>query len=396
MAPPPGLEAMCAAKVEPQACKGKQSSLAAPPGLEAPTLAKALAPSQAAALAATAPAFAPIASLAEAEAQSHPGLWVNAVLAASPHLTPEGLHHALAIVDKAIRNAQHAKALDELIGSADQSQWCTSSYIQSAACLRAQISNEQLHLLGELQQLSVHYSEPEVVSAAVPMGIPASTATYMENPALVAAPVAAPAPAQTQTPTAKTPKASAKAGKTSERAGEKPSSRQAQTLSTSLQLLSHENPDCLFIVRHINKLGFKASRTLKRHYSAYGAVVRVLVAHSTVRQHGSPDSHARRRPSSLGFLQMASPEAAKAILAAGPEQEVDGAVIRIQKFERQQVQAVQEEEQADEQSQFAFERYTSSGSDNSLATVSTGLSEDFPASKGSSVDVPAEEAEEDE
>ena len=34
--------------------------------------------------------------------------------------------------------------------------------------------------------------------------------------------------------------------------------QQAQTLSSSLQMLSQENPDCLFIVRRINKLGFKA------------------------------------------------------------------------------------------------------------------------------------------
>merc|ERR1719174_3454554 len=93
-----------------------------------------------------------------------------------------------------------------------------------------------------------------------------------------------------------------------------------QTLSTSLQTLSHEDPDCLFIVRRINKLGFKASRTLKQHYAAHGVVVRVLVAHSTVRQHGDPQCHVRRRPSSLGFVQMASTEAVRKILELGDEQ----------------------------------------------------------------------------
>ena len=80
--------------------------------------------------------------------------------------------------------------------------------------------------------------------------------------------------------------------------------RQVQTLSSSLQLLSNVNPDCLFIVRRINKLGFKAARTLKKHFSTHGNVLRVLVAHSTVRQHGDPQCQARRRPSSLGFVQM--------------------------------------------------------------------------------------------
>eukprot|EP00747_Dinoflagellata_sp_TGD_P105620 gnl/TRDRNA2_/TRDRNA2_169602_c2_seq1.p1 gnl/TRDRNA2_/TRDRNA2_169602_c2~~gnl/TRDRNA2_/TRDRNA2_169602_c2_seq1.p1 ORF type:complete len:295 (+),score=91.98 gnl/TRDRNA2_/TRDRNA2_169602_c2_seq1:2-886(+) len=112
---------------------------------------------------------------------------------------------------------------------------------------------------------------------------------------------------------------------------------QVQTLSTSLQLLSHENPDCLFIVRRINKLGFKASRTLKRHFSMYGTVVRVLVAHSTVRQHGDPQCHVRRRPSSLGFVQMAASDAVQKVLAKGAEQDVLGALIRVQKFERQNV-----------------------------------------------------------
>ncbi|CAE7464458.1 mkkA [Symbiodinium sp. CCMP2592] len=39
-----------------------------------------------------------------------------------------------------------------------------------------------------------------------------------------------------------------------------------QTLSTSLQLLSKEDPDKLIIVRRINKLGFKASRKLKQYF----------------------------------------------------------------------------------------------------------------------------------
>merc|ERR1719235_2138583 len=101
-------------------------------------------------------------------------------------------------------------------------------------------------------------------------------------------------------------------------------SRKVQTLSTSLQLLSNEDPDCLLIVRRINKLGFKAVRTLKHHFSAHGAVTKVLLAHSTVRQHGDPACHARRRPSSLGFIQMVNADATNKVLALGAEQEVDG------------------------------------------------------------------------
>ncbi|CAK0817264.1 unnamed protein product, partial [Prorocentrum cordatum] len=109
--------------------------------------------------------------------------------------------------------------------------------------------------------------------------------------------------------------------------------RPAHTLSSSLHVLSSEDPDCIIIVRRINKLGFKAVRKLRQHFSSYGTVVRMLVAHSTVNLR-SGDQAIRQRPSSLGFLHMSAPDAAQAILALGPEQEVDGVTIRVQRFER--------------------------------------------------------------
>lgn len=107
-----------------------------------------------------------------------------------------------------------------------------------------------------------------------------------------------------------------------------------QTLATSLQVLSQENPQCIFIVRRINKLGFKAPKKLKACFSAYGPVVRVLVAHSTVRQSYQPKAQSRRRPSSLGFVQMRTPAAVQAILALGTEQVVDGVTISVQQFSK--------------------------------------------------------------
>jgi hypothetical protein len=111
--------------------------------------------------------------------------------------------------------------------------------------------------------------------------------------------------------------------------------QRSQTLSASLQQLATVNPDCLLVVRRINKLGFKASRILKKHFSSEGKVMRVLVAHSTVR-HSDPEREGfRRRPSSLGFVQMETAEAVARILDRGEEQHVDGYVIRVQPFERQ-------------------------------------------------------------
>lgn len=132
-----------------------------------------------------------------------------------------------------------------------------------------------------------------------------------------------------------------------------PAGRQKQTLSASLQILASVDPTCLLIVRRINKLGFKASRKLKQHFSTYGAVIRVLVAHSTVKQRGDPTSCTRRRPSSLGFVHMALPSAVAEILKHGENQEVAGSFIRVQSFERNGYTAFAEAE--DDQADGAVE-----------------------------------------
>jgi len=105
--------------------------------------------------------------------------------------------------------------------------------------------------------------------------------------------------------------------------------------------------------------------------------VRVLVAHSTVRQHGDPQCHARRRPSSLGFVQMASKIAVEKILELGQEQEIEGSMIRIQKFQRQHAEAGALEENSpkfllDDDS--AWIRQMTSASDTSTLTMSTTAS----------------------
>lgn len=143
----------------------------------------------------------------------------------------------------------------------------------------------------------------------------------------------------------------------------------AHTLSSSLQAICDEDPDSLFIVRRINKLGFKACRTLKQHFSAYGTVVRALAAHSTVRQHGDQaQSHARRRPSSLGFVQMASAQAVQEILALGAEHEIDGCTILVQKFERQGAASEENEEDGCEEEEGRSGRCCRAFSEVSTAT----------------------------
>jgi len=125
-----------------------------------------------------------------------------------------------------------------------------------------------------------------------------------------------------------------------------PKGRQGGSLTWSLQTLSTEDPDCLFVVRRINKLGFQASRKLKLHFTQYGHVVRILVAHSRAREH-SDDQYGRRRPSSLGFVQMRTDDSVKRVLLAGEEHQVEDVVIRVQRFQRQAVADTENEEQED-------------------------------------------------
>lgn len=154
--------------------------------------------------------------------------------------------------------------------------------------------------------------------------------------------------------------------------------RPVQTLSMSLQLLSQEDPNSLFIVRRINKLGFKASRALKRFFSQYGKVVRVLVAHSTVRQQGDSQNQVqvRKRPSSLGFVQMASVEVAQAILRAGGEQEIEGCIITVQRFEKQHASADEQEKEVAEASICSTSASSQDLVSSGKMTVQSSISED--------------------
>jgi len=112
-----------------------------------------------------------------------------------------------------------------------------------------------------------------------------------------------------------------------------------ETLRMHLQSLL--NVDCgrVLIVRKINRLGFASPAVLQEHFSWHGVVERVLVAHSRVKSASATGRCAsaissRLRPSGLGFVVMSKVEEAKAILAHGSEQPVNGIIIQVHKFER--------------------------------------------------------------
>jgi hypothetical protein len=112
-----------------------------------------------------------------------------------------------------------------------------------------------------------------------------------------------------------------------------PPMEDSMTLRTHLRALQNVGPERVFLVRKINRLGFDSPTTLGAHYSRYGTVENVLVAHSHVKsqnRHHAP----RLRPSGLGFVVMSEKEAVDAILKEGPEQMIAGQRIRVHVFTR--------------------------------------------------------------
>jgi len=63
-----------------------------------------------------------------------------------------------------------------------------------------------------------------------------------------------------------------------------------------LRELEHVDCNRVILVRKINTLGFAAPAALEQHYSRFGKVERVLVAHSMVGLKNAVNHHARDPP----------------------------------------------------------------------------------------------------
>lgn len=135
--------------------------------------------------------------------------------------------------------------------------------------------------------------------------------------------------------------------------GAPPPEQTGETLRMHLRSLLHVESSRVLIVRKINRLGFGSPAILKEHFSWYGNVEQVLVAHSRVKSGGGQAGVVSRlRPSGLGFVVMSQTVDAEAILAQGPEHQVCGTFIRVQKFERRM--AMEDGEDAEEEKQAEF------------------------------------------
>lgn len=293
-----------------------------------------------------------------APSPSNSGEWVKAVLQTAPFLNQSGINQAINILDLALNNVQRAKALESIRATSHQLPLPATSAATTELML-AEVYRQQQTLLCQLHLLQAtakatpippsigpdflqDQCAARVAAVAAESFMNDATVRQLLINALLAPQVAPVPPSQVIQPDIPVFERGFVTERRPQKAPRQPKAV-LQTLSTSLQLLADEDPNNLLIVRRINKLGFKASGKLKHYFQKFGTVIKVLVAHSTCRQTGEVPCQARRRPSSLGFIHMASAAAVREVLALGEEQEVDGAFIRVQKFERQHAQNVEDD-----------------------------------------------------
>jgi len=103
-------------------------------------------------------------------------------------------------------------------------------------------------------------------------------------------------------------------------------------LATHLRAMEDKDPNCIFMVRKINRLGYGSEEILRQHYEQYGRVLEVLLANNPQAAEGLSSARMRVRPASLGFVVMSSPEAVRKVLEVGETHIVNGAAITVKCF----------------------------------------------------------------
>lgn len=257
--------------------------------------------------------------------------WKNTVSALLPYLDAAGTCKALAILDMAMKYARQLQALQQV---EEQSAFAAivspvlTSLQRNTAIMKSQVHYLQTCLLAELVQLR---DELFTKTAQEHLPLELRREAFLQSRVDERGERQAASSEDFSAGIRGHPDAFPKS-----KAARKRRPVKANSLSMSLHLLSNEDPACLLIVRRINKLGFKAAKKLKQYFSQYGPVANVLCAHSTVRLNScepDPPVIARKRPSSLGFIHMAMASSVLKILE-NAEHEVDGFIIRVEKFER--------------------------------------------------------------
>jgi len=102
-------------------------------------------------------------------------------------------------------------------------------------------------------------------------------------------------------------------------------------LKYQLQALQQEDARCIVTTRRLAKLGFDSAHKVRCYFSCYGEVQCVHVPGSTRQESTTPTP--KRRAGSVGFVVMASAEAACAVVQDGPAHVVCGVMITVHAFE---------------------------------------------------------------
>jgi len=116
------------------------------------------------------------------------------------------------------------------------------------------------------------------------------------------------------------------------------SGKPQQSRQTSNEMLENlvkeaDDPSCIFIARNINQLGLHSQKMLREHFSQYGEVLRVNVAHRKSKGLQDNRGQPKTRPGNSGLITMKRPGSVRKIMAVGKDHIVSGQKIRIEMFE---------------------------------------------------------------
>lgn len=104
------------------------------------------------------------------------------------------------------------------------------------------------------------------------------------------------------------------------------------TLRENLLQVSSFDPECVILVRKINRLGLNSPQLLEIYFSQFGPVERVLISHS-IDKPNEKRRHPRWRPAGLGFIAMRNAQDAAAAIGHASEHIVLGVHIVVAPYE---------------------------------------------------------------
>lgn len=107
----------------------------------------------------------------------------------------------------------------------------------------------------------------------------------------------------------------------------------ASSLRSHFSELDQVPCERIFLVRKIQRLGLNSADTVRAHFSTYGDVEDVLVAHSPVLS-GCKTYVRRFRPSNLAIVTMKTPAMAERVHAEGKDQVIQGSFVLVEPYER--------------------------------------------------------------